>query len=103
MRLHLLAAAAPVRGDRAWHVQPSFRSGPSVRDTTPWADRERLHGYLGDLPLAEFEGSSLATQQGDSALVDTQMTRPSVGPCAVQIVTAAWVHWWNTERLYTSI
>ncbi len=35
-----------------------------------WHNHQRLHGYLGDVPPAEFEGGLYATQQGDQALVE---------------------------------
>jgi putative transposase len=35
-----------------------------------WHNTSRLHGYLDDLPPAEFEGRFYATQQGDNALVE---------------------------------
>ena len=35
-----------------------------------WHNHQRLHGYLGDVPPAEFEARSYATQQGDQALVE---------------------------------
>lgn len=34
-----------------------------------WHNTSRLHGYLDDLPPAEFEGNFYATQQGQEALV----------------------------------
>jgi len=37
-----------------------------------WHNTERLHGYLGDLPPAEFEQRFYATQQGSTALVGIQ-------------------------------
>ncbi len=33
-----------------------------------WHNTTRLHGYLGDLPPAEFEARFYATRQGDKAL-----------------------------------
>lgn len=35
-----------------------------------WHNHQRLHGYLGDVPPAEFEGRTYATQQGDQALLE---------------------------------
>lgn len=35
-----------------------------------WHNNQRLHGYLNDLPPAEFEARTYATQQGESALVE---------------------------------
>ena len=35
-----------------------------------WHNHQRLHGYLDDLPPAEFEGRFYATQQGTQALVE---------------------------------
>lgn len=33
-----------------------------------WHNTQRLHGYLNDLPPAEFEAKFYATQQGDKTL-----------------------------------
>ncbi|WP_139820890.1 IS3 family transposase [Krasilnikoviella flava] len=35
-----------------------------------WHNTERLHGYLGDVPPAEFESALYATQQGSRALAE---------------------------------
>jgi putative transposase len=35
-----------------------------------WHNTQRLHGYLGDLPPAEFEHNFYAARQGDQALAD---------------------------------
>ena len=62
-------------------IRGPARSGPwrSVEDVelatlgwVHWPNTERLHGYLGDLPPAEFEQRFYATQQGSTALVGIQ-------------------------------
>ncbi|GMA23583.1 hypothetical protein GCM10025864_13420 [Luteimicrobium album] len=45
-----------------------------------WHNHQRLHGYLGDIPPAEFEGMSYATQQGDQALVEIKRREPPSDP-----------------------
>jgi putative transposase len=35
-----------------------------------WHNTQRLHGYLSDLPPAEFESNFYAAQQGDQALAE---------------------------------
>jgi putative transposase len=37
-----------------------------------WHNKERLHGYLGDQPPAEFEATVYAAHQVDQTLVETQ-------------------------------
>lgn len=37
-----------------------------------WHNHQRLHGYLGDLPPAEFEGRFYATHKGDQTLVENK-------------------------------
>ena len=59
---------------------------PSTTSSSPpsawvhWHNHQRLHGYLGDLPPAEFEGRFYATQQGDSALVEIKWPEPPSDP-----------------------
>ncbi|TWH27064.1 transposase InsO family protein [Isoptericola variabilis J7] len=59
-------------------IRGPARSGPwrTVEDVelatlgwVHWHNHQRLHGYLGDLPPAEFEGRFYATHQGHEALV----------------------------------
>lgn len=60
-------------------IRGPARSGPwrTIEDVelatlgwVHWHNHQRLRGYLGDVPPAEFEGRSHATQQGDQALVE---------------------------------
>lgn len=60
-------------------IRGPARSGPwrTVEDVelatlgwVHWHNHQRLHGYLGDVLPAEFEGRLYATQQGDQALVE---------------------------------
>lgn len=60
-------------------IRGPARSGPwkSVEDVelatlgwVHWHNTERLHGYLGDVPPAEFENTLYATQQGARALAE---------------------------------
>jgi putative transposase len=37
-----------------------------------WHNTARLHGYLGDIPPAEFEATFYATQRNDQPLVEIQ-------------------------------
>lgn len=62
-------------------IRGPARSGPwrTVEDVelgtlgwVHWHNAQRLHGYLGDVPPAEFEQRFYATQQGSKALVVIQ-------------------------------
>lgn len=62
-------------------IRGPARSGPrrTVEDVelgtlgwVHWHNTQRLHGYLGDVPPAEFEQRFYATQQGSKALVGIQ-------------------------------
>ena len=45
-----------------------------------WHNTQRLHGYLGDLPPAEFEETFYAARQGDKALARYSNARASTNP-----------------------
>ena len=53
-----------------------------------WHNTERLHGYLGDIPPAEFEAAFYAAQQTDPDRGWNPIARASIKPRAIHSVEA---------------
>jgi putative transposase len=60
----------PAQDGRPWKSVEEVE--PATLSWVRWHNHDRLHGYLADVPPAEFEQSVYATKRTDQSLVEIQ-------------------------------